>query len=257
MAKGLLIDTTRCIGCGACSDACRESNDLQGEATPDLSANTFTVLMEQGDHYVRKLCMHCEDPSCASVCPVAALKKSPTGAVTYDTERCIGCRYCMIACPFDIPRYEWSSNTPYVRKCEMCPSRVNNGQETACAEACYEGATVFGERDELLEEARRRQQEDPDTYADHIYGEDEAGGTSTLYLLPKDVEQLGLKAVTEGAAYPQLTWNVLSKIPSLALVLGTALGGVWWITGRREEVRRAEETEDNRFGSGGDTDPQA
>lgn len=242
MAKALLIDVTRCIGCGACYEACKEQNNLPlpDEPETELSPTAFTVLQERGDWYVRRLCMHCQDPTCASVCPVGALHKTPEGPVAYDSEKCIGCRYCMLACPFEIPRYEWSKAAPLVRKCIMCYERVRDGQDTACAEVCPEDATTFGERDELLSVARDRIANAPDDYVDHIYGEHEVGGTSTLYITPVDYERLGLRKTSVTEPLPKLTWEVLHTIPSLVMVLGTALAGIWWITGRREEVRRAE-----------------
>ncbi len=239
--KAILVDVARCIGCNMCVEACHESHGNPGTPTEKLSANTFTVVEERGDYFVRKLCMHCEDPSCASVCPVAAFTKTDVGAVVYDPDRCIGCRYCMIACPFDVPRYEWDTAKPFVKKCDMCYDRVRQGEQTACAEACWEDATNFGDRDEMLAEARRRITDEPDVYLDHIYGEHEVGGTSVLILLPKEYESLGLRKLS-GTEMPQLTWNVLSQIPSLVLVLGTALSGIWWITNRRDEVSRAEGT---------------
>jgi len=245
MSKALLIDVTKCIGCGLCYEACKESHGfpIPDEQDTDLNATTYTVVQERGEYFVRKLCMHCENPSCASVCPVAALRKTPEGPVSYDPTRCIGCRYCMVACPFEVPRYEWTKAAPLVRKCDMCYERVRAGEATACAEACPEEATVFGERDELLALARRRIRNNPDDYADHIYGEHEVGGTSTLFITPVDYEKLGMKKIAITEPMPRLTWEVLSKIPSIVTVLGTLLTGIWWITNRREEVRRKEQGE--------------
>ena len=114
MSAGLLIDTTRCIGCGACADACKEQNHLPGEVEARTTAYTWTVVEQHGEVFSRRLCMHCLEPACASVCPVAALRKSPEGAVIYDADRCIGCRYCMVACPFDVPKYQWDRTVPVV-----------------------------------------------------------------------------------------------------------------------------------------------
>ena len=141
---------------------------------------------------MRKLCMNCDDPACASVCPVGALQKDRLGPVTYDKHKCMGCRYCMAACPFSVPKYEWDKAVPGVRKCIMCAPRVAAGKPTACAEVCPTGATKFGERDELLKEARKRIQDNPGTYLPHIYGETEVGGTSVMLLSSLDFQQVRL-----------------------------------------------------------------
>ena len=124
--KGLLFDVTRCVGCGACYQACKERNHLPPTGSnfleDRLSAQTYTVVQSRNERFVRRLCMHCEVPTCASVCPVAALEKTPAGPVVYHEDRCIGCRYCMVACPLSIPRYEWSKVLPRVRKCDLCAS---------------------------------------------------------------------------------------------------------------------------------------
>lgn len=242
--KALLFDSTLCIGCGACYDACKERNGLP-ETTDDflkddLSENTFSIVQERGDSYVRRLCMHCVTPTCASVCPVGALEKTATGPVVYHEDRCIGCRYCMQACPFSVPRYEWASLTPRVRKCDMCADRQAKGQSTACAEACPAGATVFGDRDELIAEAKSRIAASPDSYVDHIYGLEEIGGTSVLIISNVSPVELGLPTGLGTEPLPELTWAVLDKIPRFSVVVGALLGGVWWITKRREEVRLAE-----------------
>lgn len=153
---GLLIDFTACIGCKACAKACKEANKLPGEPGEELSYADYTVVKSHGKLFYRQLCMHCLTPTCVSVCPVAALQKSPQGPVTYDGSKCIGCRYCMLACPFSIPRYEWHDPTPVVRKCIMCVHRIAEGKEPACAWACPMGATRFGNRDRLLDIARGR-----------------------------------------------------------------------------------------------------
>lgn len=242
MAKAILVDTVLCIGCEACNLACREEHDLPGEATEVLSENTYTILELHDDIYVRKFCMHCVDPACASACPVKALVKTEQGAVVYAADRCIGCRYCMVACPFDVPKFEWQKAVPFVKKCDMCEKRVAAGGQTACADACWDNATVFGDRHEMLAEARRRIEANPELYHPDIYGEFEAGGTSVFKLLPKNYTDLNLHDVPQ-KDLPQLTWDVLKGIPSVVAILGTALTGVWWITNRREDVRKAETEE--------------
>jgi formate dehydrogenase iron-sulfur subunit len=240
VTAGLLFDSTRCVGCGACSAACKEQNGLPLPVEPKTTAYTWTVVEERAGVNVRRLCFHCLDPTCASVCPVGALKKTLEGPVTYDGERCIGCRYCIMACPFGVPKYQWDSPVPVVAKCVLCISRVRAGQPTACASVCPTGATLFGDRDELIREARRRIQQDPAGYVDHVYGVDEAGGTSVLMLSKVPFEALGLKTDLPRQPLPLLTWQVLSKVPDFVAVAAAFLYGLHWITRRREEVALAE-----------------
>jgi formate dehydrogenase iron-sulfur subunit len=238
---GLLIDTTKCIGCGACTQACKETNELPKDDATTLSATTWTVVEKHNGVNVRRMCMHCEDPACASVCPVAALKKTPEGPVVYDETKCIGCRYCMVGCPFGIPRYEWSSAVPRMRKCILCyENATKNGQPTACASVCPTGATKFGERAELVREAQGRIQVEPERYHPRVFGISEVGGTSVLYLAGVDFAELGFRTGVRQDRYPQLTWNVLSRLPNVVSVAGAGLFGVWWLMNRREEVALSE-----------------
>ncbi len=242
--KGILLDTTRCVGCGACYQACKEQNQLPKTADnflqDNLSANTFTVVNNRSGRFVRRMCMHCEEPTCASVCPVGALQKTATGAVVYDKDKCFGCRYCMQACPFGIPKYEWESAAPYMKKCDMCSGRQARGLATACATACPTGATQFGDREELIREARQRMAANPGRYSGHIFGVEEAGGTSVLVISDVSVAQLGYPDTLPKEPLPQLTWYVLEKIPKAVSFGGVLLGGIWWITKRRQEVAKAE-----------------
>jgi formate dehydrogenase iron-sulfur subunit len=234
--KGLLIDITKCIGCGACAAACKEANGLPPEEEHELSATAYTVVKEKDDVYYRRLCMHCQEPSCKSVCPVGAFEKTPEGAVIYHANRCIGCRYCMQACPFSVPTYEWKKRAPKVRKCILCYERLKEGKPTACSEACPTGATLFGDRDDLLAEARKRIQENPGQYVDHIYGEKEAGGTSVMFLSAVPMGEFGFPTNLPDYPLPQLTWQALSKVPSVAIFGGAFLYGIWWIIDRRMEL---------------------
>ncbi|MGA8366085.1 MAG: 4Fe-4S dicluster domain-containing protein [Candidatus Acidiferrales bacterium] len=244
MSKAILYDATLCIDCKACERACAERNLLPYDdaiATEEKqSAHKFTVVMAEGDKFMRRLCMNCLDPTCVSVCPVAALRKTVQGPVTYDESRCIGCRYCMMACPFSVPKYEWSSLLPRVRKCDMCADRVAAGKQTACAEACPTGATKFGERDELVAEAEDRIAKNPSQYIDHIYGLNEVGGTSVLLLSSIPFENFGYPRAPGNQSMPLLTYRVLSHIPDIVTVSTVLLGGIWWITNRRVEVAAAE-----------------
>jgi formate dehydrogenase iron-sulfur subunit len=242
---GLLIDFTACIGCQACAKACKEANQLPGEPGEKLSCTDYTVVKSHDKLFYRQLCMHCLTPTCVSVCPVAALEKSPQGPVTYDGDKCMGCRYCMLACPFNIPKYEWHDPTPVVRKCIMCVHRIEEGKETACSWACPMGATRFGERDRLLDIARGRISRHPDRYVNHIYGEKEVGGTSVLMLSSVPFAQLGFKETLPQEPLPNLTWTVLRKIPNIVLTGGIIIGGVWWVINRRMELDKENHDNDH------------
>lgn len=244
MGKAILYDSTLCIGCRLCEGACAEKWGLPYDdavaAEEKLSDRKLTTIVTRGDHFIRRMCMHCQEPTCASVCPVGAMQKTALGPVVYDEDRCIGCRYCMLACPFQVPVYEWNQRLPRVKKCDMCYERQRAGQLTACTEACPTGATICGERDDLIAEARRRIAENPGQYYDHIYGLEEVGGTSVLFLSAVPFEELGLRANLPNQPLPVLTWRVLSLVPDIVTVGTVLLGGVWWITHRREEVAAAE-----------------
>lgn len=242
--KAILFDSTLCIGCGACYNGCKEKNKLPQTSTnilrENLSADTYTVVNRRNNHYVRRMCMHCEDPTCVSVCPVGALTKNADGPVSYEASKCMGCRYCMQACPFNIPQYEWSDSiTPRVRKCDMCRDRVAAGLQTACATVCPTGATKFGDREELVEEARARIRDNPGKYINHIYGVTEVGGTSVLLLSDVPFDTLGYRTDLLKEPLPQLTWDVLHKLPKVVGVGGILMSGIWWITKRRADVQQA------------------
>lgn len=240
MSKGLLLDTTRCIGCGACAAACKEQNGLPLAIEEKTTAYTWTVVEPRAGVNVRRMCMHCVTPTCVSVCPVGAMRKTAAGPVVYDAEKCIGCRYCIMACPFNVPKYQWDRPIPVVGKCVMCRSRVEQGGATACASVCPTGATLFGERDDMIAEAKARLAAEPGRYVDHVYGLTEAGGTSVLMLSSVPFAQLGLPAGLPDEAMPFLTWRVLSRVPDIVLLGGAMLYGLYWITKRREYVRRLE-----------------
>ncbi len=148
----------------------------------------------------------------------------------------------MIACPNSVPKYEWSKLVPYVKKCDMCVNRVVQGQPTACAEACPTGATMFGGRDQLLREARRRLDNDS-SYVQHIYGEREFGGTSVFFISDVPFENLGFTVAPAEEPLPQLTQAALGEVPTVVLVGGSLLAGLYWITQRRREVALAEAAE--------------
>jgi len=244
MSKALLYDATLCVNCKQCEQACADKNKLIYNDTiaaeDHQSDHKYTVVLAKGEKYMRRLCMNCADPACASVCPVAALRKTPEGPVIYEEARCMGCRYCMAACPFGVPKYEWSKLLPKVQKCTMCADRVLAGKPTACAEACPTGATMFGERAELIAEAQKRIHDNPANYVDHIYGLNEVGGTSVLLLSSVPFEEFGYRTNVTRDPLPMFTYRVLSRIPDFVPLGGMMLGGIWWITHRREEVAESE-----------------
>ncbi|HTR23189.1 MAG TPA: 4Fe-4S dicluster domain-containing protein [Terriglobales bacterium] len=251
MSKAILYDSTICIGCKQCEGACAQQNKLPYTdavaAESVQSAHKYTVVLTKEDKYMRRLCMHCEKPACASVCPVGALHKTKAGPVVYDVWKCIGCRYCMVACPFGQPKYEWGSLNPRVQKCIMCPDRVAAGKQTACAEICPTGATKFGERDELIAEARKRLAENPSNYKQRIYGFDEVGGTSVLLIAGVNVEDFGYPASARigETPMPEYTGRVMDRIPDFIPLWTLVLGGIYWVSHRRDEVAAAEEAEKN------------
>ena len=241
MSKALLIDITKCIGCRACEQGCRELHGQPLEQQPEkLTATSFTIIEEHGDKYVRRMCQHCQEPACASACLVGALKKTELGPVVYDDKKCIGCRYCMVACPYQVPKYEWTKLAPYMRKCDMCVARIKQGKQTMCAEVCPTGATLFGDREELLFEAHKRIMENPKTYVRHVYGEEEIGGASVMYITDVPFEKLGFIQAPHDEPLPRLSEAALGDTPTVILVGGTVLSGLYWITQRRKQVLLAE-----------------
>lgn len=237
----VLVDVTRCIGCRACMRGCQRANDLNApqelldmdhaETPLPLTYRQWTVVNNAGGgtspiRHVKQQCMHCLEPACVSVCPVGALHQTDPGPVIYRESRCIGCRYCMIACPFDVPRFEWNNGiTPVIGKCQFCAQqRLFKGLPPGCAEACPTGALKFGKRDDLLFEAKARIRSRPDLYVDHIFGEDEVGGTTWLYLSDVPFDQLGFKRNLPKRPLPTFTWDVVSWIPGIAAVLASLFG---------------------------------
>ena len=275
-AVGILYDATLCIGCMSCMVNCKKANAEpggalyhketagtipfeypQGDAIYDaphqLSDKTLCVIKAyrgEGNEgltnkpplsFVKQHCLHCLEPACVSVCPVAALQKQPgTGIVTYNKDRCFGCRYCQVACPFGIPAYEWSKASPSVVKCQLCNHRYAQGKYSACCEFCPTGASIFGKVKDLQEEAKRRLALKPgDTYAypvkrvdgderteqvvpkyvNHVYGLEEAGGTQYLFLAGVDFDKLGFNPKITNQVYPDFTWDYVSHVPALIATL--------------------------------------
>lgn len=244
---GMLVDTTRCVGCQACERACCEKNGLPPpEAKPQAghrrstSPEAFTVVNAieagEGPVFCKTQCMHCDQPACVSACITNAMYKTPEGPVIWRENKCMGCRYCMLACPFNVPRFEYGSINPRIRKCVMCYDRVSIGERPACAEACPQEAIMFGHRGELLDIAKRRIGDHPTRYVHHIYGENEVGGTNVLYLSGVGFEQLGFRTDLGTVAYPEYTKTFLYSVP-LVLLLGPA-----FMVGLRRATRKEGDT---------------
>jgi formate dehydrogenase iron-sulfur subunit len=250
---GILIDLTRCTGCGSCALACKESNHLpQAEAKPQaFDSNTYTfvetrsVATTEGEaetRYVKRQCMHCLNAACVAACPAAAMHKSAEGPVIYRPERCLGCRYCQIACPFGVPAFEWQNGlTPVISKCWLCYSRLQEGQRPACVEACPTGALRFGRRDELLAQAHAQIATAPERYVDHVFGEFEVGGTSMLYLSDIPFEELGFPADLPQTAPPEETEKIMNTLPGVIIGLTALLAG----TARLNRRKSKQPTQEN------------
>lgn len=243
MAYAILFDSTKCVGCRNCESACAEKwgnpYDEKIASEEKLSSHKLTAVVTKGDKYMRRMCMHCLEPACVSACPVAALEKTATGPVVYDADKCMGCRYCMTACAFGAPTYQWNARLPKVTKCDMCIERQSAGKPTACSEACPNEATVSGERSAMIALAKQRMAANPSDYHPHIYGLDEVGGTSVLMLSNLPFEQLGLPGNLPKGPLPAYTLRALETIPSTVTVGGVLLSGIYWITHRRAEVAKA------------------
>jgi len=249
---GILTDVTKCIGCNKCVDACVRENGL-GAHVPGhrrlddgLGSNRWcSVIKAENDRYVRKQCRHCLSPACVSACIVGALTKTEEGPVVYDPAKCMGCRYCMMACPYAIPRYNWEDAVHYIKKCKLCyDNRIVKGKEPACTEVCPEGATIFGQREELLAEAKRRIRQNPGRYINRVFGEHEVGGTSVLYLSDIPLDFLGWSEDLPQKPLPELSWGVLKKVPFEFIGMGVLMSSIYWITGRRRQVAMAEAEEE-------------
>jgi Fe-S-cluster-containing dehydrogenase component len=258
-AVGVLVDTTRCVGCRACEAACSEANALAAPEKPGDDAvfaarrrtgpTSFTVVNKSAakspageERYAKTQCMHCVTPACASGCVVKALEKTASGPVVYHADRCLGCRYCMIACPFGVPKYEYTKAAPLVRKCTFCAARQEQGLPPACTDACPSGALTFGRRADLLEEARTRIYQNPAKYVHEIYGEDEAGGTSWLYISDVSSASLTLPQDVVKKSYPEMADGALSAVPFIVTLWPPLLMGLYTFSKRRDDVAGRENT---------------
>ncbi len=223
-ALGLLYDATRCVGCQSCVAACNQANNLEGDLREDRihhtanDLNSFAKniikLYRPGDgsgySFVKQQCMHCIDPACVAGCSFHALMKDKvTGIVGWTSDKCIGCRYCEIACPYHIPKFQWEGLNPSIVKCELCKGRLAEGKEPACSSVCPAHAVVFGTREQLLKEAKERIRKNPGKYfEDRVFGEFDGGGTQALYLSHVPFEKIGLPNLgTESVPDRYLKWQ--------------------------------------------------
>ncbi len=261
---GCLTDLTKCVGCRSCEEACNKANKLPEPKVPfgdksvfDESRRTtpqaYTVVnryenpKDKDKPLYRKIqCNHCKEPACATACPIHAYSKTPEGAVLYNPDLCFGCRYCMTACPFYIPAYDYSSALePKISKCILCYDRIKAGGIPACAEACPTGTITFGKRDALIGMARERIEKNPDKYIDHIYGENEVGGTNWMYISGVPFEKLGFPTGLPNTPLVEQTKGFLSTVP-LVLTVWPALFGMCYAATRHRDQSEEESKSETR-----------
>lgn len=260
-AVGMLYDATRCIGCKTCTVACKDRAKLPADtdgyggglydAPEGLNQYTKTViqLYREGNEYsyVKKQCMHCIDPACVNACMLGSLTKGKYGIVDWDPSRCVGCRYCQVACPHEVPKFEWANKAPKIVKCDFCRDRVEQGKSTACAEQCPRDAITFGKWTDLVKEGHRRIDAEPDKYVQKVYGERELGGTQVLYLSHVPFEKLGFRYSDE-TAVPDAQQSVQNAVYR-GFIAPVALYGVLAAVLLRR--RRAESVDTQEGGEDG------
>ena len=226
---GFLIDASRCIDCRSCLVACSVQNDVSMTHTRIWIDDTG--LLGDYPNFERFTapyhCMHCNDPSCVSACTVGALQQNEDGIVVYDDDRCIGCRYCLYACPFEVPNFEWEERLALMVKCDMCVDRVEEGEQPACAATCPTEAIMWGKRDDMLSFAYQRMKDNPGRYVDHVFGEHENGGTSTFYLSPVPFDKLGFPEAKEGESPAHFNRMVTHGTPTVAAGVAIAATGIY------------------------------
>jgi len=264
---GVLVDTTLCVGCRSCEKACNEINEdlprTPAETFKDESVfehrrrmdySAYTVVNRyaspedpQMPVYAKFQCMHCLYPACVSACIVGAFTRDKNGAVVYDAWKCIGCRYCMAACPFQVPAYEFSNVlTPQVRKCTFCfEKRLTKGEMPACVQSCPMQVMTFGKRTDLIKQAKERIKKYPDRYVPHVYGENEVGGTSWLYLSSIPFKDMDFPTLGYHPApgYTEPIQHAIFKwfLPPLGLY--AALGSIMWFLKSKKEKSKKEADE--------------
>lgn len=256
MSKGVLVDLTKCVGCGSCTVACKLYNGNEwDETTPTtgekakLTGKNWTVVhfKEVKDsknqpvwRFVKQQCLHCKEPACASACFAKAFQKTEAGPVIYYPHLCVGCRYCMVACPFNVPKYEWEKAFPLVTKCMMCSGKVEKGEAPACVSVCPADVFKFGERDALLQEAKSIIAKDS-KYVKHIYGEEEVGGTEWIYLSDVPFDQLGFKTNVTKRSLPSYTASFMHATPFVGITWGVILTGLYHYTKRRNQISKEKD----------------
>ena len=252
----VLVDLTRCVGCRTCEEACAEANGLpEPDWSDDMSYASLRKTTERqwtvvnryattrGEVFVKSQCMHCLQPACAAGCLTRALSKTEEGPVVWTEGKCMGCRFCMVSCPFDGPKFEYDSAVPKIQKCRMCFERVADGGVPACVENCPGEALTFGKRGELLRTARERIVQNPGTYVDHIYGEHEVGGTGFLYLSPVPVEEVGFRTDLGEIALPEATRDFLTAVPLVLVTWPAMMLALRRATAGKEEAAEAPAAE--------------
>lgn len=241
---GVLVDTTKCVGCQTCTRVCAEGHGLPAPEPGCKAVTSDTALcvvsgtettderVDLGMVFTKRQCMHCLQPACTAACLTCAMHKTADGPVVWDKHKCMGCRYCMVSCPFDMPKFEYHKAIPEIRKCDLCVDQLQLGKPPRCVANCPSEALQFGRRSDLLAEAHKRLATEPDGYQHHIYGEHEAGGTSWLYLSALPFSQLGFPKDIEHQSYPGLTKEflygvpvVLTLVPPLLLGISKAVNG--------------------------------
>ena len=249
---GILFDSTLCIGCQSCEFACAEEYGLPSpEDFPEIGVkrepnenrritmNSFDT--SKGEQYMRMACNHCNNPACASACLTKAMVKTDEGPVIWREEKCMGCRSCIISCPFDIPKFEYDSPNPKIQKCRMCFENIQKGSEPACVRECPAGALKFGKRRELLEIAKSRIYTEPEKYYNKVYGETEVGGTSVLYLASVPFEELGLRTDLGTTAYPEYNKTFLYSVPAVLVLWPAFLLGLRNASDEKNNNKQIEE----------------
>ncbi|MBT8380636.1 MAG: 4Fe-4S dicluster domain-containing protein [Ignavibacteria bacterium] len=252
---GVLVDTTVCIGCRRCEWVCKKTHDIPaGEIESYSEESVFSKMRRPGnegytkvnryDNYqnpsrpinVKVQCMHCDQPACVSACIVGAFSKKEDGSVVWDSNKCIGCRYCMVACPFQIPTFEYENAlNPDIHKCDFCAERTEEGLLPACVDICPVEALTYGKRRDLIEVAEKRIKLYPDRYIDKIYGFTEVGGTSWMYLANTEFEKLDFPNLRDNPA-PGVSESIQHGIfayfvPPISLY--ALLGGIMWVTKKK------------------------
>lgn len=242
---GFLIDVSRCIDCRACLVACSVENQVPMENTRIWIKDSgvmgdFPNLQQYTAPYH---CMHCIDPSCVSACTVGALQQDENGVVIYDADRCIGCRYCMYACPFEVPNFQWDKRLALIVKCDFCASRLAENQKPACAATCPTLAIQFGSRVDMLKMAHERIESNPQRYVEHVYGEFENGGTCTFYISPLPVEQLGFPTSERAESPAHFNRLVTHGTPTVAAGVAIGMTGIYLAIKRQQQDNAALENE--------------